>query len=234
IYSTYLGGALDDYGNGIKVDNFGAAYVTGRTFSSDFPTYSQYQTDQGGCDVYITKISALGDSIVYSTYLGGSDIDMGWDISIDNAGSAYITGQTYSSDFPTTASPFQSDQAGVDVFVTKLSHTGNTLVYSTYLGGDDYELGHGIEVDAYGSAFVAGYTESSDFPTVNAYQLNQADLDAFVTKFSNTGNSVVYSTYLGGNGFDNAYGITIDKFGAAYITGQTGSSDFPMRYEYDS
>ena len=226
IYSTYLGGNSADYGNGIAVDASGAAYVTGSTHSSNFPTGNPYQTHQGGRDVFVTKLSSSGSSLVYSTYLGGNDSDFGWRIAVDESGAAYVTGYTLSSNFP-TVNPYQTDQGGIDVFVTKLSSSGSSLIYSTYLGGDYEDWGLGITVDASRAAYVTGYTESTDFPTENPYQTDQGDNDVFVTKLSSSGNSLVYSTYLGGSDTDRGWGIAVDASGAAYVTGWTASTDFP-------
>ncbi len=233
VYSTYLGGNMDDYGDAIAVDASGAAYVTGSTESTDFPTLNPYQTDQGAEDVFVTKLSAAGNSLVYSTYLGSGGYDWGYGIAVDASGAAYVTGATWESDFP-TLNPYQTDQGGEDVFVTKLSAGGNSLVYSTYLGGGSWEVGYGIAADAAGAAYVTGYTFSPDFPTLNPYQTDQGDRDAFVTKLSAAGNSLIYSTYLGGGVNDYAYDIAIDAAGAAYVTGRTYSTDFPTLNPYQT
>ena len=196
-YSTYLGGGDDDYGSSIAVDGSGSAYVTGTTYSSDFPTLNPYHTYQGNGDVFVTKLSSSGSSLLYSTYLGRSNTDWGYSIAVDGSGCAYMTGYTGSTDFP-TLNPYQTDQNSYDAFVTKLSSSGNSLVYSTYLGGSGYDYGYGIAVDASGSVYVTGWTESTDFPTLNPYQTDQGGRDVFVTKLSSSGNSLVYSTYLGG------------------------------------
>jgi len=127
VYSTYLGGNDDDRGYGIAVDASGAAYVTGYTGSTDFPTENPYQTDQDAIDVFVTKLSSSGDALVYSTYLGGSNSDYGLGIHVDASGAAYVTGWTHSSDFP-TENPYQTDQGSGDVFVTKLSSSGSSLI----------------------------------------------------------------------------------------------------------
>ncbi len=197
IYSTYLGGEYEDYGNGIAVDGSGNAYVTGTTYSSDFPILNPYQGTYQGyhgtlSHVFVTRLASSGNSLIYSTYLEGGSYDWGWGIGVDGSGNAYVTGETWSPDFP-TLNPYQTFQGGKDVFVTKLSSAGNSLKYSTYVGGtsgwnapDDY--GRGIAVDGSGHAYVTGYTHSVDFPTVNAYQATFQGgqgvwpSDAFVTK----------------------------------------------------
>ena len=230
IYSTYLGGGNGDEGHGIAVDNSGYAYVTGGTGSSNFPTLSPYQMDQGGDDVFVTKLSVSGDSLIYSTYLGGGDGDNGWGIAVDDSGSAYVTGYTRSSNFP-LQNPLQgSFSGGSDVFVTKLSGSGSNLIYSTYIGEGNYDYGYAIAVNGNGNAYVTGCTQSSDFPTLDAYQTDQEGDDAFVTKLSSSGARLIYSTYLGGSGGEMDYGlggIAIDGNGNAYVTGYTNSPDFP-------
>ncbi len=232
-YSTYLGGNNADYGNSIAVDASGSAYVTGLTYSTDFPTLNPYQTDQADYDLFVTKLSSSGNSLIYSTYLGGSNEDRGYSIAVDGSGSAYVTGRTYSTDFP-TLNPYQTDQSGADVFVTKLSSSGSSLIYSTYLGGDSWDEGYSIAVDGSGSAYVTGYTLSTDFPTLNPIQTYQAYEDVFVTKLSSSGNSLVYSTYLGGSGEDKGYSIAVDGSGSAFVTGKTRSTDFPTLDPYQT
>ncbi len=233
VYSTYLGGGSNDRGDGIAVDSSGNAYVTGYTKSTDFPTQNPFQTDQGNQDVFVTKLSAAGSSLVYSTYLGGSNLDRGNDIAVDSSGKAYVTGYTESTDFP-TQNPYQTDQGLIDVFVTKLSSAGSSLVYSTYLGGGGSEIGYGIVVDGSGNAYVTGYTHSTDFPTQNPFQTDQEGADVFVTKLSSAGNSLVYSTYLGGGGSEIGYGIVVDVSGNAYVTGETPSTDFPTQNPFQT
>jgi hypothetical protein len=228
VYSTFLGGSSREYGEAIAVDGSGSAYVTGDTGSTDFPTQSAFQTNQGLRDVFVSKLSPTGDSLVYSTYLGGSSGDLGHGIALDGSGSAYVTGWTDSTDFP-TRNPLQTDRGSKDAFVTKLSPSGDSLVYSTYLGGSSHDYGSAIAVDDSGSAYVMGYTVSTDFPTQKAYQLYQGIYDAFVTKLSPSGDSLVYSTYLGGRYSEWGYGIATDKSGSAYVTGATFSRDFPTQ-----
>ncbi len=165
----------------------------------------------------------------YSTYLGGIGTDSGVGIAVDTAGNAYVTGQTDSTDFP-TASPVQPALGGErDAFVTKLNAAGNALVYSTYLGGSGEDSGLGIAVDASGNAYVMGQTGSTDFPTASPIQAAHGGglTDAIVTKLNAAGSALVYSTYLGGSANDLGGGIAVDASGNAYVTGFTGSTDFP-------
>ncbi len=243
-YSTYLGGGGTDAGYGIAADSSGNAYVTGTTLSGDFPTRNQYQTNQASYDAFVTKLDTTksGDaSLVYSTYLGGSADDHGYGIAVDGSGNAYVTGYTGSTNFP-TLNQYQTDpgDGAYDVFVTKLDTTKSgdaSLVYSTYLGGDSVDGGRGIAVNGSGNAYVTGYTNSSNFPTLNQYQSDQGNYDAFVTKIDTTKSgdaSLVYSTYIGGSGEEEALGIAVDDSGNAYITGQAWSTDFPTRNQYQT
>jgi hypothetical protein len=237
VYSTYLGGGADDYGQGIKVDAIGSAYIAGTTGSTNFPTVNPYQTDpaDGNFDAFLAKLSPSGDSLVYSTYLGGSAYEKGNALAIDDAGNAYVTGETTSINFP-TVNPYQGAPAVStgDVFVTKFSAAGDTLIYSSYLRGSENEYGYGIAVDDAGSAYITGLTGSTDFPTANDFQPDQPGIDIYITKFSPLGNSLVYSTYLGGSGDDRGFSIAVDADDCAYVTGRTSSTDFPMMNSYQT
>ncbi len=232
VYSTYLGGDGLDQGSGIAVDNAGNTYVTGYTVFSNFPTtVGAFQTMNNGLgDAFVTKLNPTGSVLVYSTYLGGTNLDQGLSIALDSTGSAYITGVTQSADFPITPTAFQSTFTGfANAFVTKFNPTGSVLIYSTFLGGSDNNSGASIAVDNGGNAYVTGFTNSTDFPTTpGAYRTTyNGDSDAFVTKVNPIGTALVYSTYLGGTDVDQGLGITVDDTGNAYVTGATQSDDFP-------
>jgi Beta-propeller repeat/Cep192 domain 4 len=236
VYSTYLGGAGSDQGSAIAVDASGNAYVTGTTTSENFPTTSgAFHTKYGGNgDAFVAKLSADGSKLEYSTYLGGSDADFGRGIAIDPSGNAYVAGQTSSTGFP-TQTPYQpscnvpSGGTCSDAFISELNSTGSSLVYSTYLGGSGSDSAQAIAVDASGSAYVAGFTLSTDFPTASALQKSAAGAgDAFVAKLAPGGSKLAYSTYLGGSGLDRAFGLAVDAAGNAYVTGDTVSADFPV------
>jgi hypothetical protein len=240
-YSTYLGGGGNDEGYSIAVDSSGYAYVTGNTTNSDFPCLNQHQTDQGGDDVFVTKLDPSqsgASSLLYSTYLGGGANDYGHGIAVYSSGHAYVTGYTSSMDFP-CLNQYQTYK-GADAFVTKLdpSQSGaDSLLYSTYLGGGGTDFGEGIVVDSSGNAYVTGYTSSTDFPCLNQYQTYQGLDDAFVTKLdpSQSGtSSLLYSTYLGGGSLDYGTGIAVDSSGNAYVTGYTVSTDFPCLNQYQT
>jgi hypothetical protein len=250
VYSTYLGGSLNTFGFGIAVDGAGNAYVTGTTYSSDFPTINPLQASNrasggtlGGSNAFVTKINTEGSALLYSTYLGGSGNlgdssgpsnggDWGYGIAVDGTGNAYVTGTTGSTDFP-TSNPLQASNRdgvkfGSNAFVTKINASGSAFVYSTYLGGSGGDSGRGIAADSAGNAYVTGMTYSTDFPTSNPLQAtNRAVYNAFVTKINAAGSAFVYATYLGGSGGDSGYGIAVDGTGNAYVTGGTASTDFP-------
>ena len=238
VYSTLIGGTVDDSGAGVAVDASGNVYVTGKTDSITFPTTSNAfevakRTNGSDPDVFVTKLNAAGTGVVYSTFIGGSDEDASNSIAVDSTGAAYLTGRTRSADFPTTAGTLQPQGGGQNAFVVKLTGTG-AVAYSTYLGGnldllDGIAEGNGIAVDTAGNAYVTGLCAfASAFPiTQGAYQTSYGggSGDAFVTKLNPTGTAVVYSTFLGGNGSESARGIAVDFAGNAYVTGVTGYSD---------
>jgi RHS repeat-associated protein len=235
IYSTYLGGNGLQEGAAIAADAAGNAYVTGDTTATNFPvTAGAYQTARAGSlNAYVTKLTPGGNSLGYSTYLGGSGSDQGMAIAVDNAGNATAAGLTSSPNFP-TKQPFQATLQGSSAaFVTRLNATGSGLVYSTYLGGNGTSSAGGVALDSAGSAYVTGSTTASNFPTVNAVQPNYVGRgDAFITKLTYsqaTGLQPVYSTYLGGNGLNAGSGIAVDGYGRAYVTGYTSSANFPTR-----
>jgi len=248
VYSTYLGGSgnglgLGDYGNGVAVDSAGNAYVTGQTYSIDFPTVNPLQPNNAraapfSSNAFVTEINAAASALVYSTYLGGSgggsNGDSGKAIALDSAGNAYVTGRTSSTNFP-TANALQANLGGpigvgnTNAFVAKINPSGSTLVYSTFLGGSGDgdagggDAGAGIAVDGAGNAYVTGSTYSVDFPTANALQANLGGplftINAFVTKINAAGSALLYSTYLGGSGGAAGNAIARDSAGNAYVTG---------------
>jgi hypothetical protein len=186
-------------------------------------------------DAYLTKLTADGQTVIYSTFLGGSGFEYGWDVAVDSAGNAYMTGFTQSTDFPTAHALQPTNHGGSDAFVAKINASGNAFVYSTYLGGSNTDQGTSIAADSSGNAYVAGYTKSTNFPTASALQpTNHGGFDAFVAKISGDGSSLLYSTYLGGSAneseFDAGYrdlGIAVDSAGSAYVAGTTKSVNFP-------
>ncbi|MBZ5544498.1 MAG: SBBP repeat-containing protein [Acidobacteriia bacterium] len=243
VYSTYLGGSGDDFGARTAVDTGGNAYATGSTNSPDFPTSHALQPAYAGgtcgalsstfpCfDAYVAKLNPQG-AFAYSTYLGGSGGDYGYGIAVDSSGSAYLTGQTTSVDFPVTWHAFQTSGGGTstDAFVTKLRPDGAAAAYSTYLGGEGAEAGLDIAVDSAHSAYVTGYTYGSGFPLVEPVQkMSGGFFDAFLAKVdAAAGMGLEFSTYLGGSGNEKAHGVAVDNRGSAYLVGETFSTDFPV------
>jgi hypothetical protein len=179
---------------------------------------------------FVTKFSPDGQSLVYSTYLGGTGFQSIGGIVVDSAGSAYVAGGTTSADFP-LQNPWQAKFAGgYDAYVTKFDPSGSTLVYSTYIGGTNDEFGGAIAIDPLGNAYIAGYVLSTDFPTTaNAFQpTSGGNWDGFVAEFNSTGSTLIYSSYLGGSGLDVSDAITVDSSGNAWVTGTEASTNFPV------
>lgn len=275
IYLTYLGGRADDAAYGLAVDAAGDAYIAGATDSADFPTKNAIYTNIASfsnpvvgysADAFVAELNPGGSNLVYSTYLGGESADAAYGIALDSSGNAYVTGFTYSTNFPAT-NAFQktlrcpnSVYWNANAFVTKIGTGGSPLIYSTYLGGTNFDEGFGIAVDSANCAYVTGFTASTNFPATNfIYQsavtnylsgtnlisatnilyngswLNDSTnnalpyipYDAFVTKFSPSGSNLVYSTFLGGANYDVGRHIAVDAAGNAYVTGGTTSTNFP-------
>jgi len=243
VYSSYLGGKGADVGQAVAVDSTGNAYVTGQTCSTNFavlnplPQDPVHGTNVGtGCDAFVAKVNFGGTALVYSTYLGGSDADVGQGIQVDSSGSAYVAGYTFSTNFP-TENPYQASNAGApDAFVAELNAAGSALVFSTYLGGKSDDRAYGIALDTSGGIYVTGQSQSTDFPTtVGSFQTgNGGGGDAFVTKFNANGAGLGYSTFLGASGADRGNGIAVCvagmsncKAGEAFVTGFTQSGVFP-------
>ena len=237
LYSTYYGGCLGTQGYGLASDDAGHAYLTGPTTTRDLPTKNAYQATfgGGGQDAYVAKFDTTrsgGASLVYGTYLGGSGSDTARGIAVDAAGDAYVTGDTSSANFPTTAGTFQPAYGSGDIaFVTKLAPTGAALVYSTYVGRSGTVAGAGIALDAAGDAYVVGsITATNGITTAGALQPSYGGYqDAVVFRLSPAGDALVYSTYLGGSDYDIGGGIAVDGRGTAYVVGTTYSTDFPVQ-----
>jgi hypothetical protein len=229
-YSTYLGGAGDDYVGGIALDASNNALLVGTTSSSNFPVVGAFQSALAGVnDVFVAKLGALGSSLSYSTYLGGSATDSGTGIRVNSSGEAFVTGSTNSLNFP-IVSAVQPLRGNVfDAFVTRLGAAGSSLVYSTYLGGNGTDRATAIALDPSSNAYVTGDTSSTNFPTAAPYQAALGGgTDAFLSKLSSTGASFVYSTYLGGSGADLGLGVGIDATRNAFVVGSTASTNFPI------
>lgn len=251
LYSTYLGGTGNDQAAGIAVDAAGSVYVTGYTDSADFPSTTILgSVATGTTHVFVAKLDSTGTNLVYADYLGGTGSDFGYAMVLDSANDVYVSGSTSSSDFP-VVNPYQASMSGSqNAFASKISADGSSLLYSTYLGGNDWDQPSSVGLDSFGELYVAGTTQSLNFPTVNAYQssvsANQGGmygLYGFLSKFNPNGSSLVYSTYLGGNSnviqqcwngpcwpvpYNLILSVAVDANGDAYVTGNTNTYNFPV------
>jgi len=231
-YASFLGESSPEWSSSIAVNGAGAAYVTGETFSSDFPTTPGAfdTTHNGGVDAFVVKVNPSATGLAYASFLGGSNCDRGYGIAVDGAGAAYITGETISADFPTTPGAFDTTQENsFDAFVVKVNPSATGLAYASFLGGNSGDRGYGIAVDGVGAAYVIGDTSSSDFPTTpgDFDSTHNGYCDAFVVKVNPSGTELAYASFLGGSNDEYGYGVAVDDAGAAYVTGETTSADFP-------
>ncbi|PSK95560.1 hypothetical protein CLV30_12929 [Haloactinopolyspora alba] len=236
-YSTLLGGTDEgtdgETGFAVRVDDSGAAYVTGNATSPDFPTTEgAFDRSPGGStDGFVTKLAPDGSSLTYSTFLSGSLVDNMRDLGVDDNGAAHVIGRTRSGDFPTTEGSFDRSLGGnSDGFVTKLAPDGSSLTYSTFLGGSSGDGALGIAIDATGRAVVTGSTGSPDYPlTSEAFDATlDGRNDAFVTLLDSSASTLESSTFLGGAAdLDRVNAVALDAEGAAHVVGATGSADFP-------
>jgi hypothetical protein len=232
VYSTFLGGSGNDRGNAIAVDTTGNAYITGQTNSANFPTWpdgAPLLPYGGSYDAFVTKIDADATALVFSTFLGGAGDEYGYGITLDGGNNVFVTGETDASTFPVmpVGAPLRPYGGSIDAFVTKIKADGSQVLFSTFLGGSSNDGGYGVAVDRFGDAYLAGYTESSNFPTwPSGHPLfpKSGDMDAFVTKIKGDGSALLYSTFMGGTYIEVAYGIAVDFRGSAYITGYTNSN----------
>jgi hypothetical protein len=245
-YSTYLGGLGYEQASGVAVNASGEVYVVGETSSTNFPVANAlWPTNGGGYagsqnpygnEAFVAKLSAEGTNLLFATYLGGNGLDVAVAIALDNSGNPVITGLTASTNFPITPDALQSVLAGEpnlsfyynDIFATRLSANGDALLYSTFIGGTNDDLGLAIAIDSANALYLAGHTESRDFPVRNSPYEFQGDTDAFVLKFTPGDADLTYSMVLGGNDFDFAQSLAVDSLGHAYVAGNTGSSAFPV------
>ncbi|MCE5308260.1 MAG: SBBP repeat-containing protein, partial [Acidobacteriales bacterium] len=235
LFCTYLGGSGNDGATAVAVDLFGNPHLTGSTDSVDFPLQNPLQRQPGGGqDAFVTKMAADGGWLFYSTYLGGAGglpglPENGAGIAVDQQGNTYVTGTTSSSNFPTAAALRALPAGGgLDAFVSKLNAAGSAFVYSTYLGGSSVDYGSALAVDAGGTAYVTGYTASSDFPRAEPYQATHAGFyDAYLAALAPDG-TLKFGTYLGGNGADSGAAVAVSQSGAVFVAGQSLSWNFPV------
>jgi hypothetical protein len=243
VFSTYWGGSQNDAIASVALDGGGNAYVTGTTTSDNFPLFNAVQgAIGGGSDAFVSKFSPTGN-FLYSSYLGGFDNDRGEGIAVDNEQNIYVTGQTAADNFPLVGEFQRRFAGGGDAFITKIAAEGTSLVYSSYLGGRDSDIGKAIAVDEEGHAYIVGrtgvpreiqpgaITGLGDFPTANAFQNQlQGSSDIFVTKVAPDGSGLVYSTFVGGSGFETANDMALGEGGQVYFVGETTSGDLPTRF----
>jgi hypothetical protein len=231
------GGSVSEVGYGVAVDSSENVYVAGWTTSTDFPTAGGFDTSLGGSgDAFVTKMNPAGSSLAWSSYLGGSDDDVCLNVTVDSSGNVFVTGYTFSTDFP-TAGGFDTDFGGglEDAFVTRVDATGNPA-WSSYLGGSGNDIAGDVAVDPSGDVYVAGDTQSPDFPTLGGFDTTflGGPNDAFVTKLNAFGPSIAWSSYLAGSGDDGAQAVAVDLSGNLYVTGWTNSTDFPTTGGFDT
>jgi len=229
LWSTYIGGSSYDYINAIAVDNFDNVYLTGSTLSSDFPTVNAYMDTYTYRDGFVMKINSAGDTLLYSTFIAGTNEDYPQDIVVDAAGNAYVTGFTYSSSFPTLHAYDYIHNGVNDGFIFKLNSAGNGLIFSTFLGGNDADHPMAIAIDTSNNVYIFGETDSLDFPLKNPLDDYNNGHDLFISKLNSTGNGLEFSTYFGGNeNSEMAAGIKVDSNGDVYVVGTSYGIDFPM------
>ena len=242
IFSTYLGGSGGDYCRAVTVDGKDRILLAGYTSSADFPTLNPYQSSASGpptsyFSAFLTALKSSGSTLIYSTYLGGSEHERAYALAVDSQNRAWISGYSRSLDFP-TVNPYQPSRgaAGADAFATGFTSSGSSLVYSTYLGGDDTDEGNGIVLDDNGTVYLAGKTVSFNFPTVNSFQNSMAGgaYDVFLTALRPGVSDPIFSTYLGGSGSDSGRAIGREGETRFWLAGTTDSADFPTADPYQA
>ena len=236
LFSTYFGGASNDYAYAMAIDSSDRIVITGTTQSTDFPLLHPVQDSNAGfLDVFVSLFDANVQSLLFSTYLGTTSVDHGRDIKFDSQGDIWLTGIAAVGNLATECAYQEENAGGIsDAFLAKFSISG-TLQYLTFLGGEDLEWGNALAIDSDDNLIVTGFTTSDDFPTSNPYQDQRVDFaDMFITKFTPDGQNVVFSTYLGGSFVDHSNAITIDSDDNIIVTGQTTSDDFPTTLPYST
>jgi hypothetical protein len=231
LYSSYIGGVNDEWGYGIAIDDSKNVYLCGNTSSPDLPIKNAFDAENNNEDAYFMKINISQNELIYSSYLGGDEGEKGWNLDIDDEECIYICGRTNSPDFP-VMNPIQKIKSnGWDAYITKISSEGDSLVYSTFIGGEGVEEeANRITIDQQGCAYSTGYTVSNDFPVMNPFDGEYGGKwDSFVIKLNPTGDKLLYSTYLGGRNSDDGYRVAVDNQGNFYATGWTESPSYPIK-----
>jgi len=233
VYSTYLGGSGDDSSNAVALGKNGALYLAGTTNSTNFPTTrgALSTAARGDSDAFVVKLAPDGTHLLYSTYLGGTGVDVASNVVVDGTGAVYVAGTTRSENFPATKGAFASAYQGSNnvLYVSKFSPDGRRLLYSTLIGESGGYYFGGLAVDRHGAAYVTSTAYAKDFPTTkDAFSTRVAgSYDAIVSKVAPDGQSLQYSTFLGGNASDTGNGIVVDDASAAYVIGSTTSTNLP-------
>lgn len=234
VFSTFIGGSLEEQVRDVSVAADGTVYAGGLTFSRDFPTTEgAFQPElAGGGDAWVARLESDGSELVFSTYVGGSGRDMGWaGVTVDPDGNAIVLGSTNSQDLATDAALQEESAGGTDLFLAKIAPDGRTAPFVTYLGGSSTETPTQVLTDAVGDIFLTGYTASPDFPTHGGVQAGHGgSYDAFATKISGDGSTILFSTLLGGSNTEFATGIALAGDGSIYLSGSTESTDFPVHH----
>jgi Beta-propeller repeat/HYDIN/CFA65/VesB-like, Ig-like domain len=242
VYSTYLGGNLEDHINGVALDSSGDSFLTGQTDSANFPVKGGFQPkytastcgsalSNNPCfEGFVAELNPTGTALVYSSFLGGTAASYGSDIVLDSSGAAYVTGWTTSKDFPVTEGAYDTAWGGTnEIFVAKIAPGGSAIDYATYLGDIYPDQANGIAVDGSGNAWIAGFTYGGKFPIASPLQVASGGFyDAIVSEFDPTGSTLLFSTYLGGTGDESANDLALDSTGNVYVAGDTFSTDFPI------
>ena len=236
IYSSYLGGSSDDCGYNIQLDRVGNIVVSGYTYSSNFPLVNPYDSSVSSMDIFVTKFTSDGQTLLFSTYIGGSSYDVAYGMELDASDNIYLTGYTRSSNLPVTGDAFQGNfGGGQDSYIIKLSSAGNTLLFSSYLGGSAYEEGSSLRLGPDGDVWICGRTQSSNFPvTANAWDMSYGgNYDGFVSRINIPTHQIILSTFIGGYDYEMVYDIGFLSDGYLLLAGVTASPDFPVLNGYD-
>jgi hypothetical protein len=232
-YGTYIGGTGADQAYGVAVDSSGSAYVVGETWPINFPKTAMFSSTTGNQDAFLIKLNPTGTAVIFAAYFGGKSRDSARSVAVNAAGEAYVSGFTYSADFPKSLGGYRSSSLGqADVFAIRVDSSGSRLVYADLIGGAGDDFASGIVVDSAGAAYICGYSSSLAFPTTSGSfqaQFSGGTHDAFVVKLTANGAGLAYATYIGGSGNDLAHGVAVNSAGEVYITGFTDSPNWPVR-----
>src|SRR3989338_6670718 len=234
--STFIGSSDDEVSEAITLDSSGNVYITGETSLTDYPTVSGYDSSHNGSDdAFVSKLDSTLSSLLASTFIGGTADEPSFGITLDNSTNVYITGDTYSTDYPTVSGYDSSHNGSDDAFVSKLDSTLSSLSASTFIGSSDFDESVAIALDSFDNVYITGLTNSTDYPTVSGYDSshNGSD-DAFVSKLDSTLSSLSASTFIGSSDYEQSFAIILDNARNVYITGYTNSTDYPTVSGYDS